>query len=377
MKAIRCTLAVLFLSLSLVRPAGASEELETLLTGFRDEYGLNESNFSLCYRDTVTGEEYRFNDTAFLFAASTYKLPLNLYYYELEQEGTLSPSTPVGGVPLSRAHYQSLVWSDNDVSHNMIYNLGNFRTYKEKMRKYFTMDSADIANLYYTGNYYCTAMMLDTLQYIYDRQESFPDLLDYMKQAQPEEYFARYAGDTEIAHKYGFFYDEEDQVVSVNDVGIIYAPHPFLLAVYTKNAGDGVEVLARVCERLIEYNEELYQEPKPISEPMPEPKPEPEPAPTPVAEPEPIPALTSAAGAQRETVPEPEPPPAAAPTESDLPDETPEAIARRNIWWMVLVAAFIFLLADVGAFFWMRNGGLKRMEEKWGDEEEEEENASP
>ena len=383
MKAMRWAVVLLVLSLSLAVSAGALEELEVLLTEFREEYGLNENNFSLCYRDTVTGEEYRFNDTVFLFAASTYKLPLNLYYYEQEQAGTLSPSAPVGGVPLSRAHYQSLVWSDNEVSHNMIYNLGSFRTYKEKMRKYFTMDDADIPYTYYSGNYYCTAMMLDTLQYLYERQENFPELLDYMKQAQPEEYFARYAGDTEVAHKYGFFYDEEEEVVTVNDVGIIYAPHPFLLAVYTKNAGDGVEVLARVCERLIQYNEEMYQEPKPISEPMPESKPEPEPEPVkepvpePVPEPEPDPEPPTAVEPQRETVPEPETPPeAAAPTESDTPEEAPEAIARRNIWWMVLVAAFIFLLADVGAFFWMRNGGMKRMEEKWGDEEEEEENAS-
>lgn len=380
MKAMRWAVVLLLLSLSLAVSAGALEELEALLTEFREEYGLNENNFSLCYRDTVTGEEYRFNDTAFLFAASTYKLPLNLYYYEQEQAGTLSPSAPVGGVPLSRAHYQSLVWSDNEVSHNMIYNLGSFRTYKEKMRKYFTMDDADIPYTYYSGNYYCTAMMLDTLQYLYERQENFPELLDYMKQAQPEEYFARYAGDTEVAHKYGFFYDEEEAVVTVNDVGIIYAPHPFLLAVYTKNAGDGVEVLARVCERLIQYNEEMYQEPKPISEPMPESKPEPEPEPVkepvpePEPEPKPDPEPPTAVEPQRETVPEPETPPeAAAPTESDTPEESPEAIARRNIWWMVLVAAFIFLLADVGAFFWMRNGGLKRLEEKWGDEEEEDE----
>lgn len=391
MKAMRRALTLLFLSISLATAAGALEELEALLAGFREEYGLNENNFSLCYRDTVTGEEYRFNDKAFLFAASTYKLPLNLYYYELEREGTLSPSAPVGGVPLSQAHYQSLVWSDNDVSHNMIYNLGNFRTYKEKMRKYFTMDDADIAYTYYTGNYYCTAMMLDTLQYLYERREDFPELLDYMKQAQPEEYFARYAGETELAHKYGFFYDEEEQVVTVNDVGIVYAPHPFLLAVYTKNAGDGVEVVARACERLIEYNEEMYREPKPVSEPMPESPPEPAPEPEPMAEPvskprpepepepnpEPPPEPPPVAGPQQETVPEPETPPAvAAPAGPEAPEEAPEAIARRNLWWMVLVAAFIFLLADVGAFFWMRNGGLKRLEEKWGDEEEEE-NASP
>lgn len=363
MKTIRWLAAFFLLSVCLAANAGASEELEALMNGFREEYGLDENSFSLCYLDTVTGEEYRYNDKAFLFAASTYKLPLNLYYYEQEQAGTLSPSTPVGGIPLSRAHYQSLVWSDNEVSRNMLYSLGDFRTYKEKMRQYFTMDGADIAASYYTGNYYCTAMMLDALNYLYERREDFPEMLDYMKQAQPEEYFARYAGETEIAHKYGFFYDEEKKIVTVNDVGIIYAPHPFLLAVYTQNAGDGVEVVARACERLIQYNEEMFTAPKPVSEPMPEANPDPAPEPAPEPDPEPVPPRAE----------EPQTPPAPpAPTEAEAPEEAPEEIARRNIWWMVLVAAFIFLLADVGAFFWMRSGGLKRMEEKWGDEEEEE-----
>lgn len=366
MKGIRRILTFLFLLLCLTYSVGAAEELESLMADFREEYGLNEKNFSICYRDMVTGEEYRFNDTTFFFAASTYKLPLNLYYYELEQEGTLNRSSWVGGLPLSRAHYQSMVWSDNDVSHAMIYNLGSFYTYKEKMRKYFTMEDTEIPGSYYGDNYYCTAMMVDALKYLYERREDFPELLDYMEQAQPEEYFARYANGTKVAHKYGFYCDEEKNIAAVNDVGIIYAAHPFLLAVYTQNAGNGVEVLARACERLIQYNEERagepVPEPVPISEPAPELKPISEPAP----ERKPEPAL--------EAEPQREPETAqgeAAPIAADAPEETPDAVVRRNIWWMILVAAFIFLLADVGAFFWMRRGGLKQLEEKWGDEEEE------
>lgn len=366
MKEIRWTLSLIFLLLCLTYSVGAAGELEALMADFREEYGLNEKNFSLCYRDMVTGEEYRFNDTAFLFAASTYKLPLNLYYYELERDGVLNPSSPVGGLSLSRAHYQSLVWSDNDVSHAMIYNLGSFRTYKEKMRKYFTMEDAEISNLYYTGNYYCTAMMLDALKYLYERQEDFPELLDYMGQAQPGEYFARYANETKVAHKYGFYYNEENKVVTVNDVGIVYATNPFLLAVYTQNAGDGVEVVARACERLIQYNEEMSGESEPAPEPEPELEPESEPAP----EVMPI----HAAEPQKEYVPETETSPKDAVSNlEEAPEETTDAIVRRNIWWMILVAAFIFLLADVGTFFWMRRGGLERLEEKWGDEEEDEE----
>lgn len=364
MKRIRWTAIILFLLVCLTYSVGAEGELETLMADFRDEYGLNEDTFSLCYFDTVTGEEYRFNDTAFLFAASVYKLPLNLYYYEMERDGTLNASYQVGGVPLSRAHYQSLVWSDNDISHAMIYNLGNFRTYKEKMRKYFTMEDSEIASSYYTGNYYCAAMLLDALKYLYERREDFPEMLDYMGQSQPEEYFARYAGGTKVAHKYGFYYNEETKVLTVNDVGIIYGAHPFLLAVFTQNAKDGVEVVARACERLIQYNEEKAAE----SEPEPEPEPEREPERAP--EPEPV----RAAEPEMEAVPEPEAPPADADSNaSQTPEEAPQGVVRRNIWWMILIAAFIFLLADAGAFFWMRRGGLERLEEKWDESDEEDE----
>lgn len=74
---------------------------------------------------------------------------------------------------LADAHYQSLVWSNNDVSIAMLYNLGSFRTYKELMRKYFTMEDSQITSAYYADNNYFTAMMLDALRYLYERRDQF------------------------------------------------------------------------------------------------------------------------------------------------------------------------------------------------------------
>lgn len=277
MRLIRRTISLLLLLSLFTSFVRAEGELEAVVTEFRQQYGLHEGNFSLCYRDMVTGEEYRYNDKAFLFAASTYKLPLNVYYYELEQSGELNPNETFGGVRLPVAHEQSMVWSNNVVSHNLIAGLGNFRSYKEKMRKYFTMEDAEIADSYYTGNYYCTAMMLDVLRYVYERREQFPVLLDQMERAQPGLYFKRYAGETRVAHKYGYYYRESSRTLTFNDVGIVYGPHPFLLAVYTQNAPNAQEVLGRVCERLIRYNTEAASRPQPVPEPEPEPEPVPEP----------------------------------------------------------------------------------------------------
>ncbi len=258
-------LAAAVLLLGILAPPGLAaeaepSELEALMEQFRADYGLNEENFSLCYYNTATGETYRYNDETFFFAASTYKLPLNLYYYELENAGQIASDASIGGVSLADCHYQSLVWSNNDVSIDMLYNLGDFRTYKTCMQTYFTMDEADIPYIYYVDNYYCTSMMLDTLQYLYENREQFPEMLDYMGQAQPGQYFDRYLSDQwDVAHKYGYFVDDETGVTNIHDTGIVYTDDPFLLAVYTANAPRGEEVLARAAETLAAYTTEQFQ----------------------------------------------------------------------------------------------------------------------
>ena len=121
-------------------------ELEQVMADYMAERGLNEDNYSVSYTNTVTGETYTFNDEKFMVAASTFKLPLNMYYYEMEQEGLIASDAYISraGTTLDNAHYESLVWSNNEMSIGMLYNLGEFRDYKELMRKYFTMTDEEI-----------------------------------------------------------------------------------------------------------------------------------------------------------------------------------------------------------------------------------------
>lgn len=220
--------------------AGASEEdapsgLAALFDDFRAEYNLTEQNFAVSYYDTVTQESYNWNETHMMVAASTFKLPLNLYYYELENAGEIAPDALItqGGATLDWCHYLSIVESNNEISHALLYRIGNFRDYKNAMRTYFTMTDEEIDPKYYQDNYYCTRMMMDTLKYIYAHQGELTELVDYMKQSNPQNgYFRAKVTEMEVAHKYGSFEGAE------NDVGIFYAEHPFLLAVYTQNVGE-------------------------------------------------------------------------------------------------------------------------------------------
>lgn len=239
-------------------PAEADDSLAARFEAFREEYGLDETNFAVSYYDTVTGEEYNWNETTMMVAASTFKLPLNLYYYELQNEGAISGDTVIteGGATLDRCHYLSLVESNNELSIAMLYRIGDFRTYKETMRRYFTMTDEEIDPKYYQNNFYCTRMMMDALKYLYAHADEFPEMLDYMEQSLPRDaYFLHdLADEVTIAHKYGSFEGAE------NDTGIFYTEEPFLLAVYTQSVGE--EVVAQAAVLAYDYNQEQIAQAK-------------------------------------------------------------------------------------------------------------------
>lgn len=231
----------------------AEDTLEARVAQFMEENYLNGQNFSMSYYNTVTGESYAFEDTHMMIAASTYKLPLNLYYYQQELAGEIAPDALIAGVyRLSDCHYQSLVWSNNEISEAMLYQIGSFQEYKQTMRTFTDMTDDEIDPRYYSGNLYCTRMMMDALKYLYDHAADYEEMLSYMKEASPQNgYFRKYVTECEVAHKYGSFEGAE------NDTGIIYAGQPFLLAVYTQDVA-GEEICAKAARLMKDYTDEQY-----------------------------------------------------------------------------------------------------------------------
>jgi len=293
-------------------------------------------------------------------AASTFKLPLNMYYYEMERDGEIASDAmiPEAGVTLDVAHRESLVNSNNEYSIGMLYHLGDFRTYKTRMREaYFTMPEEKIDYIYYVDNYYCTNMMMDALKYLYANSEDFGEMIGYMKEAQPGEYFKAGVTEYEVAHKYGW-YDG-----AVNDVGIIYTEEPFLLAVYTQGVY-GEAIVADAAALLTAYN---AANTTPLEPEIPE-------------EPE-LPSMEDAVTLEVELV-TPEPPEEAEPQlepEPELPVEEEPKPEEQPIpepekdgafeWWMLAVAAVVFLLGGGGTLLVFNNKHLKKM--KLDDETED------
>jgi len=222
--------------------------LEEAVADFMDYYQLTEDNFSVSYYNTVTGESYDFNELKFALAASTYKLPLNMYFYELEAQGGIDAGATFRhtGMSLTEVRRESILHSNNEVSEAMIGYFPNYYEYKECMRKYSTIPVEDISDTYYLTNHSCTRMMIDTLKYLYDHSDEFEELIDNMKNAMPGEYFQAGVTEYDVAHKYG----QVDG--AINDVAIIYTPQPFLLAVYTQGIY-GTGVCAQMARLMTNY----------------------------------------------------------------------------------------------------------------------------
>lgn len=228
----------------------AGRTLAGLTADFMQAHDLRDPQFSVSYYNPATGEYFGRNDLQMMFAGSTYKVPLNLYYYQQELSGTLEPDAYIAriGLTLDVAHEHSLVYSDNDVSEGLLYNLGSFTTYKRDMLTLFSLTEDEIDDQYFYDNYYCTRMMTDALRVLYDGRADYAEMLDLMKRAYPETgYFRRDVREYEVAHKYGSFEGAE------NDVGIFFTDEPFLLAVYTQDAA-GEAVCAEYARLATDYN---------------------------------------------------------------------------------------------------------------------------
>lgn len=222
----------------------ADQSLEEIITQFRTTYGLDASNFAMSYTLVQTGEHYAFNEDRWMTAASVYKLPLNLYYADLVKNGELPSDFTILGYSLDEAQYQSIVYSNNEISEAMLYYIGNnnFRTYRELMTKW---SDQDYSWEYYADNVTNARYMMDVLEYLYAHQADYPQIMAYLLEAEPGTYFETYVSEYEIAHKYGYF---EGQV---NDTAIVFTPYPYLVCALSE--GVGAEPIARLNELLCAY----------------------------------------------------------------------------------------------------------------------------
>lgn len=257
-------LAVLLVFAALLSPAppalaedgGGESALAALLSDYIERKNINGDNISIGYYNTVSGDEYLWNGDKYFTAASIYKLPLNMYYYELEAAGELDSDAHIGGYTLSQCHQQSLQYSNNELSEAMIARLGSFQQYKILIAKYGGIPEESLPDTYYYTNSFNTAFILNTLKIFYDGREGvYAQAVEYLKDAHPDRWFETGVPDSEctIAQKYGWF--STDYYSVLHTAGIVYADEPFLLVVFTQNMPNAEQVLGEIARLCYDYTQ--------------------------------------------------------------------------------------------------------------------------
>ena len=226
------------------------------IEAYFQENGIDHEKVAYCITDLEHNIKYSMNEKDEFIAASIYKLPLAMLYYDKvndgeytldstftysgymhEDAGVVSSNYGIGSqIPLSYLLDDLIEYSDNDAGHILYENLGGWKEYKEAMTKY----TDSISENYYTEDNVSTAnTMNDVVTYLYEHKEDYKDLIENMEKAEPGEYLDR---DTQLSmpQKYGM-YDS-----ALNSVGFVECNTPYSIVVLTDLGDKGADVMANI-----------------------------------------------------------------------------------------------------------------------------------
>lgn len=226
------------------------------IEAYFQENGSDHEKVAYCITDLEHNIKYSMNEKDEFIAASIYKLPLAMLYYDKvndgeytldstftysgymhEDAGVVSSNYGIGSqIPLSDLLDDLIEYSDNDAGHILYENLGGWKEYKEAMTKYTDF----ISENYYTEDNVSTAnTMNDVVTYLYEHKEDYKDLIENMEKAEPGEYLDR---DTQLSmpQKYGM-YDS-----ALNSVGFVECNTPYSIVVLTDLGDKGADVMANI-----------------------------------------------------------------------------------------------------------------------------------
>lgn len=253
----RRALAALLAALVFVLPVLADGEVssppgpEEFVPEIMEGIGLGEGGYAVAFRSLDGGGDWYYNEEAYFKAASVYKLPLNMYFYELENSGALSPDELIGGIRLSVCHRESLEHSDNPISQAMLDYLGGYAQYKRLILPYTGYVESELRPDYYNENAFTARMVLNILDYLYTHSDEFAGAIDHLLAAQPGQYLKGGSLDAPIAQKYG--YERYDGVLHVAVAGIVYGEHPFLIVILTRGSYAAVDAMGELCDAFAEW----------------------------------------------------------------------------------------------------------------------------
>jgi hypothetical protein len=236
-------------------------DLKEQILALIDSYGIEADQISWAVQDLTT-DAYISSDNASVnfTAASTYKLPLSLIYYEMIAEGTVSPSTtyefteamkededkenpfqPIGRkysvgdkIQLDELLEAALLYSDNIAGHILYENLGGYSAFKTLALRF----TDDVQDKEFTGqaNLFNANFMMDLVHYMYNTEGTFNDARYWLTYSVPEGFL-----NAQVPYTY---IQKTGNLTSVrNAIGLYAGSFPYSVVVYSdisKSTGEAI-----------------------------------------------------------------------------------------------------------------------------------------
>ncbi len=228
------------------------EELTRRIEEYMQANNISKSGYSVGYCYTATGDKWFYNADEWYYSASLFKVPLMMLFAEKVYEGELTQDTVLYGQDLTTAEEKILV---NSITSDAIVMMGYFGSETEcrtSYRKYSDLPDDYFISDYYTSNHFTARYMTDVMTTLCKNDEQFPNIIDCLERAQPDEYFNLTVGkEYEVAQKYGSY------EYLHHTAGIIYTPNPIVVVVMTDGKALYQDIISETAQILTDYTLEL------------------------------------------------------------------------------------------------------------------------
>jgi len=241
------------------------EQIESYLASQEGHYGVY-------FVSLTSGEELGINENDEFFAASTIKVPVNLYLYTQFAEGKADPNKklvytekyleagtgkiqydPLGGeYTLRTLSRLSIEVSDNVAVNMLIAYLGRSKMldFEESIVGHPVNRARNISTPKDMGMY---------LETILDFEQEYPELgqelIGYLENTVFNDRIPKYLPENvSVAHKIGTW----PETGSSHDIGIVYAKRPFVLSVMSENVSDpnqASEVIGQISKMVYDFEQ--------------------------------------------------------------------------------------------------------------------------
>lgn len=243
-----------------------NELMKQRIDAYLVAHDIDPKNISYTYINVGDNNMINYHDNEERFAASTYKLTVNMLISDKLQDNNLSFDTLIplksyqvdeasaiyqkygvgGKVAIKELMQASIVYSDNTASEMLVDTLGGWISYKQQLAKYAP------GEIISDENYTTCAFQAQCMQYLDTHRDDYQLLLSLLNQSKPNSFATTYLEPNISYHKPGWYQQFN------NDVSLINTKTPYVFAIYTSNINNYDHVLGEIGKIVYDTHNECY-----------------------------------------------------------------------------------------------------------------------